>query len=75
MFAGMNLVAWRGHNGVAHIADAYCPHLGAHLGGGSVVGDCIKCPFHGWSFDGHDGHLKSIPYSDTSSPLSQINTV
>lgn len=48
------------------VLDAYCSHLGAHLalGGGSVVGDCVKCPFHGWCF-GTDGKLKSVPTSDT----------
>jgi len=46
--------------------DAYCPHLGAHLGaGGRVEGECIRCPFHGWTFKGGDGRLANIPYSDT----------
>ena len=44
--------------------DAFCPHLGAHLGyGGTVHGDCIVCPFHGWRFDG-DGSNVEIPHSD-----------
>lgn len=48
------------------VLDAYCSHLGAHLaiGGGTVQGDCIRCPFHGWCF-GTDGQLKSVPTSDT----------
>jgi len=63
---GLNLVAWRGGSGRVYIADAYCPHLGAHLGvGGKVHGECIKCPFHGWSFDGSDGHLAHVPYSES----------
>ena len=29
--------------------EAHCKHLGAHIGhGGTVVGDCVQCPFHGW---------------------------
>ena len=29
--------------------DAYCPHLGAHLGHGGIInGECIECPFHAW---------------------------
>ena len=44
--------------------DAYCPHLGAHLGyGGKVVGGDIECPFHGWRFN-TDGRCTSIPYAD-----------
>ncbi len=62
---GLNLVAWRGNSGKSYVADAYCPHLGAHLGvGGKVSGECIKCPFHGWAFHGTDGKLMNIPYSD-----------
>ncbi|XP_035705129.1 cholesterol 7-desaturase isoform X2 [Folsomia candida] len=63
---GNNFVVWRGSSGCAYVADAYCPHIGAHLGvGGEVRGECIQCPFHSWAFDGKsDGKLVSIPYSD-----------
>lgn len=48
------------------MADAYCPHLGAHLGiGGKVHKDCIECPFHSWSFEGCTGKLTNIPYADS----------
>lgn len=48
-----------------YVLDAYCPHMGANLGiGGVVNGECIKCPFHHWNFDGKDGSLVDIPYSD-----------
>ena len=46
---GQEFVLFRGHDGKAHVLDAYCPHLGAHLGvGGTVVGNDIRCFFHGW---------------------------
>jgi phenylpropionate dioxygenase-like ring-hydroxylating dioxygenase large terminal subunit len=66
LIAGNNLVAWRGTSGTSYIADAYCPHIGAHLGvGGEVHGECIQCPFHSWKFDGEqDGKLTCIPYAD-----------
>lgn len=51
-----NLVVWRPNTGgEAVVADAYCPHLGAHLGlgGATVESDCLRCPFHGWRFDCH----------------------
>ncbi len=49
---GKELVAFRGQSGRLCVLDAYCPHLGAHLGvGGTVEGDTIQCPFHGWRFD------------------------
>lgn len=60
-YFGRELVAFRGDGGAAHVFDAHCPHLGAHLGvGGRVEGDGIRCPFHGWRFDGL-GCLAEVP--------------
>lgn len=63
-FFNQDLVIFRGESGDASVLDAYCPHLGAHLAGtGSrVEGDCIRCPFHGWQFNGR-GACESIPYA------------
>jgi phenylpropionate dioxygenase-like ring-hydroxylating dioxygenase large terminal subunit len=61
-YFGRDLVAFRGEDGAAHVVDPYCPHLGAHLGRGRVVGNRIDCPFHGWQFGG-DGRCAHIPYS------------
>ncbi|HYB99790.1 MAG TPA: Rieske 2Fe-2S domain-containing protein [Candidatus Limnocylindrales bacterium] len=60
-----DLVLFRTRSGQARVVDAYCVHLGAHLGeGGRVVGDAVRCPFHGWTFDGESGRCVSIPYCD-----------
>lgn len=60
---GKEFVLWRDAEGNAHANDAHCPHLGTHLGhGGRVCGTTLKCPFHGWQFDG-DGACTDIPYS------------
>jgi len=60
---GGQYVLWRGNDGVAHLFDAYCPHLGANLAfGGEVRENCIKCPFHGWEYDG-SGACSKIPYA------------
>ncbi|GAB3200704.1 Rieske 2Fe-2S domain-containing protein [Nocardioides hungaricus] len=57
------LAAYRGDTGTLHISDAFCAHLGAHLGyGGQVEGDAIRCPFHGWKWDA-EGRNCDIPYS------------
>ena len=62
-YFGKQLVAYRGESGEAHVLDAYCPHLGAHLGhGGKVEGDTIRCPFHAWRFDGN-GRCVEVPYA------------
>ena len=51
---GQQIVAWRDRAGAVCVADAFCPHLGAHLGsksGGVVRDDRLVCPFHGFQFD------------------------
>jgi 3-ketosteroid 9alpha-monooxygenase subunit A len=61
-YFGHDLVAYRDEDGALHVLDAHCRHLGAHLGyGGTVSGDCIVCPFHGWHW-GPDGRNRYIPY-------------
>jgi nitrite reductase/ring-hydroxylating ferredoxin subunit len=58
-----DLVLHRTENGEARLNDAYCPHLGAHLAvGGKVEGERLRCPFHGWAFDGSTGSCTEIPY-------------
>jgi nitrite reductase/ring-hydroxylating ferredoxin subunit len=58
-----DLVVYRTGAGEARVLDAYCPHLGAHLAvGGSVHGETVACPFHGWRFDG-EGACIEIPYA------------
>jgi 3-ketosteroid 9alpha-monooxygenase subunit A len=68
------LVLWRDADGAFHLQDAYCPHLGAHLGvGGTVEGDTLECPFHGWRFDG-DGTCTNIPYSQRTNKKARVRT-
>lgn len=46
------LVIFRTRSGRLSVMDAYCPHLGAHMGiGGTVEGETIRCPFHAFRFD------------------------
>ena len=50
-FMGREIVLYRTMSGELHAAEAYCPHLGAHLGrGGKVRGETIECPFHTFRF-------------------------
>ena len=58
---GNDLVAFRSTAGKVTVLDAYCPHLGAHLGyGGRVINDTVNCPFHGWVFN-ESGDCVHIP--------------
>lgn len=61
-FMGEPVVLFRSEAGVATLMGAFCPHLGAHLGhGGTVRGEHIRCPFHGFEFD-RTGACKLVPY-------------
>ncbi|PJK19044.1 2Fe-2S ferredoxin [Mycobacterium goodii] len=63
-YFGEEMVAWRSESGQVTVMNAYCEHLGAHLGfGGKVVGEVIQCPFHGWQWNA-DGRNVCIPYQD-----------
>ena len=49
-YFGREWVLWRAGAGEPVMQEAYCPHLGAHLGGGTVQGDHLRCPFHGFEY-------------------------
>lgn len=58
---GRDVVVLRTHSGRVGVLDAYCPHLGAHLGyGGEVDGEWLRCPFHAWAFD-VEGRCTDVP--------------
>lgn len=48
---GVELVAWRGEDGV-HIGPGACPHLGADLSTGTVDCGALVCPWHGLRLTG-----------------------
>jgi len=58
------MIGWRTSSGEPVVMDAYCEHLGAHLGyGGHVEGEVIQCPFHGWQWN-KEGRNVCIPYEN-----------
>jgi nitrite reductase/ring-hydroxylating ferredoxin subunit len=73
---GQELIAW--HDGAKfRVADAFCPHLGAHLGVGGRVdatpehSGCIVCPFHEWKFDG-TGANTFIPFAERTNAKAKL---
>jgi 3-ketosteroid 9alpha-monooxygenase subunit A len=76
-YFGQDLVLYRGQSGQAHLVEAYCPHMGAHLARNTtsyvvrdnirVEGDSIRCPYHAWRF-GPDGRCDQIPYYNGAIP-------
>ncbi len=70
-----DLVVFRSADGTLGALDAYCPHLGAHLGyGGTVNGASVTCPFHGWRWAA-DGTCASVPYGSRTAPKIRVQSV
>jgi 3-ketosteroid 9alpha-monooxygenase subunit A len=68
------MIAWRAESGQVTVMNAFCEHLGAHLGyGGTVIGEVLQCPFHGWQWN-HEGRNVCIPYEARPNRGRRIRT-
>lgn len=71
--AGREIVIFRTEGGDLAVVDPICPHMGAHVGiGGTVEGESIRCPFHGFRFD-TKGTCVATGYG-TKPPRTQMKT-
>jgi phenylpropionate dioxygenase-like ring-hydroxylating dioxygenase large terminal subunit len=57
---GERIVLWRDVDGAIHAQEDRCPHRGARLSQGRVIGKTIACPYHGITIDA-DGRIDSVP--------------
>ena len=57
---GELVVVFRDGDGVIHAFQDLCPHRGAQLSKGRVVGGRLMCPYHGFVYDG-EGKCRYIP--------------
>lgn len=64
------IVIFRTESGQLAALDAFCPHLGADLGNGRVVGEQIQCYFHQWEYN-RQGQLAKIACRQTLDPALQ----
>ena len=51
------------HRGRSFVVQRTCPHAGGDLSKGSIEGDCIVCPVHGWRYSLLDGSSAHNGYS------------
>jgi nitrite reductase/ring-hydroxylating ferredoxin subunit/putative sterol carrier protein len=68
-----DIVLFRAASGALVAFQPHCPHLGAHLGGGRVDGECLRCPFHDWAFEA-SGRCVDVPYAPKVPPRARANT-
>lgn len=70
---GEDVVLYGVRDGGVRAVRPYCPHLGTHLGLGTVVGGELVCPFHGFAF-GPDGACVRTPYGGPP-PKARLSTL
>jgi phenylpropionate dioxygenase-like ring-hydroxylating dioxygenase large terminal subunit len=70
---GEDLVLWRNAEGV-HAWKDLCIHRGAQLSLGKVVKECLRCPYHGWTYDS-DGACVKIPAHPSQTPPPRAHAV
>lgn len=62
---GEDFTLYRGENGAPHLLAFRCAHRGMQLSAGWVEGDCLRCRYHGWKYDG-TGQCVEVPTEDES---------
>ena len=49
---GEEFTVYRGASGAPYLVGPRCAHRGTQLSIGTVEGECIRCFYHGWKYDG-----------------------
>ncbi len=74
-FMGREVIVFRTQSGEYSASEAYCPHLGAHFGhGGTVEGEELRCPFHGFRFD-TKGACVATGYGTPPPPTARLGLI
>ncbi|ANY15083.1 Rieske 2Fe-2S domain-containing protein [Bordetella pseudohinzii] len=69
---GEALTLYRGASGALHLVGGRCAHRRTLLHTGWVVGEEIRCIYHGWQFDSSGACVKRPAEADTGMPRTQI---
>lgn len=65
-------------DGTFYVLDDECPHQGAPLSDGEIIGCVVVCPWHGWKFDVTNGKGVSplgVPNAKTYHVIVEGNDV
>ena len=61
--------------GRIYALDNTCPHAGGPLGEGTLEGETVKCPWHGWKFNVRTGQRLKNPTQDWAVPRYDVRIV
>jgi nitrite reductase/ring-hydroxylating ferredoxin subunit len=53
-------------NGTFYAIDNTCPHAGGPLGEGTLCGQVVECPWHGWRFSVVSGQRVGHPHFEVA---------
>jgi 5,5'-dehydrodivanillate O-demethylase len=63
---------YRGDSGTAFLVGSRCAHRGTQLSIGWIEGDCIRCFYHGWKYDGTGQCVEQPAEAVSFAPKVQI---
>ncbi|MGK5079307.1 Rieske 2Fe-2S domain-containing protein [Janthinobacterium sp. HLX7-2] len=72
LIMGEELTLYRGDSGALHLVGGRCAHRRTLLHTGWVVGEEIRCIYHGWQFDGKGACVKRPAEANNGMPRTQI---
>jgi 5,5'-dehydrodivanillate O-demethylase len=72
LIMGEHFTLYRGETGVAHVVGHRCAHRSTQLSTGWVVGDAIRCLYHGWTYDGAGACIER-PGETPSGPCATVS--
>ncbi len=67
---GERMVLWRDSSGKPVCQADLCPHRGAALSAGCLMGDTVQCPFHGFEYD-RNGNCTYVPANGRAANVPQ----
>jgi phenylpropionate dioxygenase-like ring-hydroxylating dioxygenase large terminal subunit len=65
---GQQIVLWLDTTGNPVATVDRCCHRSARLSAGQIIDGCVRCPYHGWSFDGM-GTCVKVPQLTPDQPI------
>lgn len=72
LIMGEELTLYRGESGALHLVGGRCAHRRTLLHTGWVVGEEIRCIYHGWQFDGKGACVQRPAEANTGMPRTRI---